>query len=62
VVLQLEAARLGDAALALLDLGIEELLDPAAIEADQMIEYPVTPELSTEVRPFTERQQKIHTK
>jgi hypothetical protein len=37
VVLQLEAAGLGDAALALLDLGVEELLDPAAVEADEVV-------------------------
>ena len=37
MVLQLEAARLRDAALALLDLGVEELLDPAAVEADQVV-------------------------
>ena len=37
MVLQLEAARLRDAALALLDLGVEELLDPAAVEADEVV-------------------------
>ena len=37
MVLQLEAARLGDRALALLDLGVVELLDPAAVEADQVV-------------------------
>ena len=37
VVLQLEAARLGHRALALLDLGVVELLDPAAGHADQVV-------------------------
>ena len=37
VVLQLEAARLRDGALALLDLGVEELLDPAAVQAHQVV-------------------------
>src|ERR1035438_10123005 len=37
MVLQLEAARQGDAALALLDLAVEELLNAAAVEADEVI-------------------------
>ncbi len=37
VVLQLEAARLRHGVLALLDLGVEELLDPAAVQADQVV-------------------------
>src|SRR4051794_6135971 len=37
MILQLEAARVGDAALALLDLGVEELLYSAAVEADQVV-------------------------
>ena len=37
VILQREAAILGDFLLALLDLGVEELLDTAALQADQVI-------------------------
>src|SRR5450432_4298150 len=37
VVLQLEAARHGNVFLALFDLGVVELLDPAAVHADQMV-------------------------
>src|SRR5688572_8095304 len=35
--MQLEAALLGNRTLALLDLGVVELLDPAALQADQVI-------------------------
>jgi hypothetical protein len=37
VILELEAARLRDCALALLDLGVVELLDAAAVHADQVV-------------------------
>ena len=37
MVLQLEAARRRDRALALLDLGVEELLDPTAVDADEVV-------------------------
>ena len=45
MLLQLEAALLRDLVLAPLDLGVVELLDPAAVQADQVVV--VQPSLSS---------------